>query len=101
MPRFDDELIFVKTKINQESEGLHVSRTMIEKLNSYNITWQSSPLVRTSPLMYCLSSEGDRPKLLPMQSVSTRASAWLISTVPFRITYHRSSFGGRGNVTKV
>lgn len=54
-------------------------------------TWQSSPLVRTSPFMYCLSSDGEMPKLLPMQRLSTLPSGWLISTAPFRITYQWSS----------
>lgn len=54
-------------------------------------TWQSSPLVRTSPFMYCLSSVGEIPKLLPIQRVSILPSGWLISTAPFRITYQRSS----------
>lgn len=73
------------------------------KLASYNptpehllllccdFTWQSSPLVRTSPFMYCLSRDGEIPKLLPIQSTSTRPSWWLISTAPFRMTYQRSS----------
>lgn len=54
-------------------------------------TWQSSPLVRTSPFMYCLSRVGEMPKLLPMQRVSVLPSTRLISTEPFKMTYHRSS----------
>lgn len=70
-----------------------IGQTMMSLCNKncISFTWQSSPLVRTSPFMYCLSSDGEIPKLLPIQRASTLPSGWLISTAPFRITYQRSS----------
>lgn len=58
----------------------------------HKLTWQSSTLVLTTPCMYCLSKVGVIPKLFPIKRFSTFPSEWLISTVPFKITYHESSY---------